>query len=99
MIAKRFFSLKKFFLEYGVDYVRSRDAKDLITKAHLYDLRPYLEEKHWSYDIDKNAAYTDKISAYWRITPLGLVKLDELFPELSEELDGYIVDATKKMLV
>ena len=99
MIPKRMFSLKKFFEQYDTKYVRSREAKDLITKSHLYELRPLLEETMWSPRIDPMAQNSDKISGYWKISDEGLMKLYELFPELQEEIDKHIARIAKKTLV
>ncbi len=93
---KRFLSLRKFYEEYGLDYVRSRDAKDLITKAHLYELRPFLKENMWNAKIDPMGSYTDKISGYWKITLEGLSKLQELYPN-DENLIDRISDDIRLM--
>jgi len=84
---KRFLSLRKFYDKYRLDYVRSRDAKDLITKTALYELRPFLSKVFWSPEIDPQGTYTDKISSYWKITLEGLSKLQELYPN-----DGNLID-------
>ena len=97
-IPKRFVSLKLFFEHYRLEYVKSRTAKDLITKAHLYELKPFLKETMWCPEIDSRAEYSDKISAYWKITENGLEKLLELFPELEESVKECIVEKTVEIL-
>lgn len=102
MIAKRFYSLRKFYDECGLGYLRSRDAKDQFTKTALYELRPFLTYDRWSPEVDPKGAYSDKLSNYWRITEKGLVKLQELFPEdeeLNDRIGNDLAMFAKKVLV
>ncbi len=99
---KKFRSLREFYEEYGLGYVRSRDAKDQFTKTALYELRPLLSYNRWTPEIDPHGEYSDKLSNYWRITTKGLIKLQELFPEdedLNERIQNDLVAFAKNALV
>lgn len=102
MIAKRFRSLREFYEEYGLGYLRSHDAKDRFTKTALYELRPFLSYTRWSPEVDPCGTYSDKLSNYWYITEKGLIRLQELFPEdedLNEKIGNDLVMFAKKVLV
>lgn len=101
-IPVRMYSLKKFYDNYGMNWISTRDFKSLeITKAHMYELRGHLENKIWNEKMKNRngsrvyAKGAMKIGNFWRITPRGLLALYEYFDIADENLQ----EVAKKLLL
>ena len=100
-IPVRMYSLKTFYEEFGMDYVPTREAREVISKTHMYELRGWLDNDMW-YEGMKNrdgsyiqASYALKFSNYWRVNARGILALYELFNIADENLR----EVAKKLLL
>jgi hypothetical protein len=88
-IRVKFYSLKIFYQTFGMNWIPTRDIKDVMKYNHLLDLSNtfdhYLESVYWNKGLrnrDGSIPYSKqqmKNGKYYRITHIGLEVLYELF--------------------
>lgn len=95
-----FYTLKKFYEAFRLNFTPSRDAFAECNKAHLYQLRGHLENVLWkpglkNYDGSLvGATGPMKNGNFWRVSEHGILALYEHFG-----IDKDLARIAKKMLL